>query len=108
MVRATAGHSEDANFAVPLSGKILQRFFEIVVFLIGNVNDLSAQFFKIMAGFGRNGIEITNDGVAWASMPPRKFRTAIGADNETGMLGFIERCFGDLAAKNNESECVQN
>ena len=108
MIHAAAGHSQNAEIAVPLSGRILQRFFEIVVLLIGDVNDLGAALFIVAAGFQCDGIEIANDSVAWGSMPPRMFRAAIGADNETGVRGIIERSFGNLAAKNNESECVQN
>jgi hypothetical protein len=36
------------------------------------------------------------------------FRAAIGTDDETGARGIFERIFGNLAAKNNESEGVQN
>jgi hypothetical protein len=114
VVHTAAGHSEDTNIAVPfcgtmpVSGKILNRLFEIVVFLIGNVNDLGAALFIIATGIRRDGIQIANDDVAWDSEPPRMFRTAIGAYYEGGMRSIIERRFANLAAENDESECVQN
>lgn len=114
MVNTATRHSEDTNITVPfcgempVSGKILNRFFEIVMLLIWNVNDLGAAPFIIATGTRRDRIQIANDSVAWDSESPCMIRTAIGANNNAGARGIIERRFAKLAAKNNESECVQN
>ncbi|HET6401012.1 MAG TPA: hypothetical protein VFH95_06385 [Candidatus Kapabacteria bacterium] len=108
MVGTAAGHSKNSDIALPLPGKIFERFFEIVAILLGDANDFGAAFFEIAKRVRCDGIEIADNRVAWEPKRPRLFRAAIGAESELGARGIFERVLADLTAKNDESECVQN
>jgi|SRR5665213_415762 len=107
MIGATAGHSKNADIAIPLQGNIFEHLFEIVMLLFGNANDLRAALFEIAQRFRGNRIKIADDGVAWNPQSPRMFRAAIGTDDEPRVLDCFERSPAERAAKNDESECVQ-
>lgn len=108
VVGPAAGHSENADIAIPLRSKKFECLFEIVMLLLGNANDLGAALLEIAQRFLRYGIKITNDGLARKPEAPRMFRTAIGTDDQPCALwcAFGEDALDEGAAKENESECV--
>ncbi len=93
VIGAFAGHAEHANGSVPSFGEIYENFFEIVMLLIGDFNNLTWEIFlfmKMVEGFRRDGIEIADDGIYADTEFSGMFCSAIGAESERCAIGSFD------------------
>jgi|GEM_PF-5799511 len=107
MVRAATRHPKNANLGIPPFGNEFQRFFEIIVVLLREMNNGCAALRIILECFRGNRIEIANDGMAGECEAPRMFRALVCANDEPRARDNVRRNLADLTAKNNKCEFVQ-